>query len=409
MTTKFKILFMIELQNDYYRNLQCSDFDIIPSLESVKLMKNRRMIFKIAGNKLFVLVKVNDDGADKDKPFITINPEDKFLFYLMLNKPQFKTFTNLDDDSLHERKRYYFSNLFQNDLDGELSLTQKIVQEMGAASYKPGDFTADGAGNVYECLKSTTELNNPPNILFWHDRGKQQYVSAKDMIPVKTRVENFSVSVPAMEFKVRVFALNPVNNQYDKEIRIKENTITTDENTTGVQVKLTELVAGKYKVKINTDEFELFIDERVVYNNVFGIIEIFSAQPPGSSFAFLDNNGKVKDIISGNTPVWLKYKIRFANRLAYWKYLTPKHGVTAIDGSPDYSFLPTPAVPGDKEFFTSSKPIPLLESSWKFKINVQSLSNDEDPFAPNPDPNNPGILSRTTVEKDYYCTINLNY
>ena len=47
---------MIELQNDYYSNLQCSDFDIIPSPESVKLMKSRRMIFKIADNKLVVLL-----------------------------------------------------------------------------------------------------------------------------------------------------------------------------------------------------------------------------------------------------------------------------------------------------------------------------------------------------------------
>jgi hypothetical protein len=74
-----------------------------------------------------------------------------------------------------------------------------------------------------------------------------------------------------------------------------------------------------------------------------------------------------------------------------------------------FTFDPTPPAPGNKDFFTSSKPIPLLETPWEFKVNVQSLSNDEDPLAPNPDPDVTAMLSRTEAEKDYYCTINLNY
>jgi hypothetical protein len=229
------------------------------------------------------------------------------------------------------------------------------------------------------------------------------------MLSVKTRVENFILTTAAKKFTINVFGLNIVNNLYDKEIPVKENLVTTDVDTKQVQVKLNELLPGRYKLKINTDEFDLFIDDKSVYNNVFGIIEIFSHFANGTAIAFLDNSGKVKDKINGGIPEWLRYKIRFANRLAYWKYNTPRHGVTAIDGGLLYSFNPTPAGPGDKNFFTSNKPIPLQESPLKFKVNVQSLSNDEDPFAPNPDPGLSGMLSRSETEKDYYCTINLNY
>ena len=409
MTSTYKILFMTELLHDYYSNRQCKDFDVIPSDETKRLLKNKQMIFKMVGNKLVVLVKVKTDGADEDRPFIAISPEDKFLFYLQLNKPQFNTITSLDVDRLREGKRYYFTNLYQNNLDGELKLTQKIIQVAGPASYQPGDFTADGAGTVYECIRSATDANNPPSVSFWQDRGQHQYVSARDMLPVKTRVENFTITTAAKKITINVFGLNIVNNQYDKEIPVKENLVTTDQDITQVQVKLSELLPGRYKLKLNTDEFDLFIDDAAVYNNVFAIIEIFSHFPGGPGFALLDNNGKVKDKINAGSPEWLRYKIRFANRLAYWKYITPRHGVSSIDGGTLYSFDPSPAGPGDKDYFTSSKPIPLFEEPWKFKINVQSLSNDEDPFAPNPDPNLTGILSRTETEKDYYCTINLSY
>ncbi|HMK26182.1 MAG TPA: hypothetical protein VK483_09150 [Chitinophagaceae bacterium] len=400
---------MTELLHDYYSNLQCWDFDVVPSEETRLLMKNRQMMYKLVGNKLIVLVKVITGGADENKPFISMNPADKFLFYLQPSRPKFSIVTNIDVDKLREGKRYYFTNLHQNDLDGGLSLTKKIEPVPGPANYVPGDLTASG-GIVYECIKSTNETNNPPAPAFWQDRGNQQYVSGADMIVPKTRIGNYTVNTEAKRFTISVSGLNLTNNQYDLNIPVKENLFTTDKETKQVQVKLPELIPGKYRVKINADVFDVFIDDAVVYNNVFGVIEIFSHLSNGPGFAFLGADGKVKDKSNAGIPEWLTYKIQFANRLAYWKYNTPRHGVTAItDAGSLYTFDPTPAAPGNKDFFTSAKPIPLLETPWKFKVNVQSLSNDEDPLAPNPDPDITAMLSRTETEKDYYCTINLNY
>src|SRR5687768_10551311 len=107
MTTKYKIVFMVELLNEYYRNLQCRDFNIIPSPETQLLLRNQRMLFKAIGNKLVVLAKVKTEtaGADEDKPFVDIGNDKKFLFYLDLIRTQFATVTNLDTDSLKAKKR----------------------------------------------------------------------------------------------------------------------------------------------------------------------------------------------------------------------------------------------------------------------------------------------------------------
>jgi hypothetical protein len=405
MTTRYKILFLIDLLHDYYASGQFRDFEMVPSEATKKLLRDRQMMFKVVGNKAVVLIKVKTElGADENKPFVDLNPDDKFLFYLQPTSTTFTTITNLNQDNLRAGRRYYFSNLTQNNLDGELSLTQKVEAVAGAANYIPGDLTADGAGTVYECIASTNQTNNPPNTAFWHDRGKQQYVSQFDMLVVKRKVEEFDQLQAAKHFTIRAFGLDPATNLYTREIALSENLVTSTENTNRVRLNLAELSPGRYKVRINAAEFDVFIDDMAVYNNVFGIVEVFS-HFAGNDFAFLTPAGKVKDD-SALTPPLLRYKIRFANRLAFWKYNTPRHGVVAIDGSPDHSFAPTPPGP-TIDFFTSGKPIPLLESPWKFKVNVQVLGATEDPLAPNPDPNLTGMLGRTG--KDYYCTMNLNY
>ncbi|MEO6455359.1 MAG: hypothetical protein ABIN97_14860, partial [Ginsengibacter sp.] len=62
-----------------------------------------------------------------------------------------------------------------------------------------------------------------------------------------------------------------------------------------------------------------------------------------------------------------------------------------------------------KDYFTSNKPIPLTETPAEFPFTLSTINFSEPPLVPNPDPGNIGMLSRTTTEKDYYCTINLNY
>ena len=113
--------------------------------------------------------------------------------------------------------------------------------------------------------------------------------------------------------------------------------------------------------------------------------------------------------MSGNLQ-WLRYQIRFANRLAFWKYVTPRKGVKAIkDKTNTYQFVQSPPLPAVPDYFQSDLPIPIKETPVVYDLELNNPVSDEPPAAPNPDPNITGMLSRKDPGKDYYCTIYLNY
>jgi hypothetical protein len=124
----------------------------------------------------------------------------------------------------------------------------------------------------------------------------------------------------------------------------------------------------------------------------------------------LDSNGKVKDqLVAGNLQ-WLRFQVRFANRLAFWKYITPKKGVVSIkDKTNKYTFVQSPPSPAAADYFQSNMPIPIRQTPAVYDLELDNPVSNEPPPAPNPDPGVTGMLSRKDPEKDYYCTIYLNY
>ncbi len=410
MTTTFKILFMVEMLHEYYSNLQSSDFSIIPSADTAAMMKNQQLIYKVVGNKLVVLAKIQTEGPNIDKPFVELVPAKRFLFYLDLNNSLFTTITNLDADLFRQRKRFYFTNLYENKAGTALHLSAKIDNYANGTFYKPGDMADNGAGIVFENIKLSPGGNDTTNTNFWAQRGAKQFVSSKDMLSFVTAVHTYETTIPAKQFSIKVFGLNIVNGLYDKEIPITKSSFTCDKPTQMVQVDLSELPPARYKVRINTTEFDVYIDNVAVYNNMVGVIEIFNHLPLGSDFSFFDGTGKLKDIIVAGNAQWLMYRVHFANRLAYWKYLTPKKGVKSIkDNTNVYTFPQTPALPAAADYFQSNFPIPIKQSPAIYDLELNNPISNEPPAAPNPDPHITGMLSRKDPEKDYYCNIYLNY
>ncbi|HEX6427024.1 MAG TPA: hypothetical protein VF008_05030 [Niastella sp.] len=410
MTTKYKILFMVDLLNEYYANLQCRDFQVIASAETSQLFQNHQILFKTIGNKLVVLVKVQTEAGNEDKPVVAMAADAKFLFYLNLNQPLFTTITNLDSDRLRLNQRYYFTNLYQNKAGASLHLSKQVAEYDNAATYDPGDLVDDGSGTVYECIQHTTGGNDTVETDFWFRRGTEQYVSSGDMMHCIGNVNRFKTTVPATKFTIQVFGLNTATNQYTWPVTITKSTVTSDVATNEVQVDLSELSPGRYSVQINGEVFDVFVDDAVIYRNLFGVIEIFSHLPATSDFSLLDNNGKVKDTLVGGNLQWLRYQVRFANRLAFWKYVTPRKGVKAIkDKTNTYQFVQSPPLPAVPDYFQSHLPIPIKETPVVYDLELNTPVSDEPPPAPNPDPNVTGMLSRKEPGKDYYCTIYLNY
>lgn len=418
MSAKFKILFAVELLNEYYTSLRCFDFKIIPSAETSQLMKDSKMMYKMINNQLLVLTKVYDSGPDLDKPLISIAAGKKFVFYLDLMQPVFMNITNLDLDLL-ATKRFYFSNTHQNKMNDVLYLSEGIKDYDATASYLPGMLVSDGT-NIFECIRQTPDASsvhhNTGDTAFWKSKGKLQYPSSNDLVRFVGKVCNFKVTTAAT-FNVSVFKLNTTTNHtYDVEVPLsKKQPVcfydTDDPAVIDVQLDLSELLPGRYKVTINSQSFDVYIDDNVT--QYFGVLEFFNHLDGANEFALFDANGKVKDTIVANKSVWLNYVIRFANRFAFRKFVSVKKGISSIitDGG-EYSFTtvpvpppPLPSVPAD--VFISDKPVPMYDKQSIFKLVLTTPITSDPIKAPNPSPLVPGVLTRH--ENNFYCTVYLNY
>lgn len=423
MNTRFKILFSIDILHEYYSSRQCRDFNIIPSPETSLLLENHHMLYKVVNNKLVVLVKVEEEPAEGEEdhanePFVLLNPAQKLVFYLDLVKPVFMNISNIDFDLLQSR-RFYFTNIYQNKKDGVLYLSSPVAVYDEEDIYAPGSFADNGLDQVFECIQATPDISDTAHDTtdeaFWVSRGNNQYTSPQDMIPFVTRIKNYTTTIAATAFKIKLFALNKENNvDYDVEISLPadKSSFASEEPTKKVPVDLTGIASGRYLLTINDQPFEIYVDDNAVYRNYFGVVEVYNHLANGNDFALLDDEGKVKDIKVENKPVWLNYTIQFANRLAFWKYISAKEEVTGIeDNSMQYSFadvpLPPPPIPSMAAgIFLSDKPIPMREVPGFFDIILETPISGDVPKAPNPDPLISGMLTR--FNSNYYCNIYLN-
>jgi hypothetical protein len=419
MITAYKILFAIDLQHEYYANGKCTDISIMPSAETMLLLKNRQMLYKMVGNKFVVLVKVNDSsaGVNTDKPFVDLGTDEKFVFFLQLEKPVFTTITNIDFN-LFASRRFYFSNIFETKVNTVLHLSAPVDVYSNTAGYDPGDIVNNGTATVFECIKSGTG-NNTADAAFWINRAENTFSTKKDMYPFITRVTNFKAKTAATVFNIKIFAFNPVSKLYDKEVKIKDNVITVGNvPTKNVQVNMQQLVNDRYVIKINDEDHEsgtdtagnpipFYLSDEVVNSNYFGVVEIFSKNAADPDFSLLDANGKVKDKLDGmGKSVWLNYMIQFAGKMATWKYIARTGKIISIeDETAAYNFAKTTV--DQQDIFESNIPIRLSEKPVMFDLLLTNAVSSQPPPAPNPDPQVTGIISRTNT--DYYCTIYLNY
>lgn len=419
MTTAYKILFAIDLQNEYYANGKCTDISVVPSAETALLLKNSQMLCKMVGNKFMVLVKVNDNsaGADADKPFVNLNTDEKFIFFLQLEKPVFTTITNIDFD-LFAGRRFYFSNIFETKAGTALHLSAPVDLYNNTTDYKPGDMVNAATPAVFECIKSTNG-NNTGNRSFWVNRGENIFSTRNDMYPFATRVTNFKAKTAATVFNIKIFAFNLVSKLYDKEVKIKDNLISAGNVATkNVQVNMQQLHNARYVIKINDEDHEsgtdgagnpipFYLSDEVVNSNYFGVVEIFNHNATDPSFSLLDTNGKVKDKLDGTGKLgWLNYIIQFAGKMATWKYIARIGKIISIeDETATYVFTKTTV--DQQDIFESNIPIRLSEKPVMFDLLLTNAVSSQPPPAPNPDPLVTGIISRTNA--DYYCTIYLNY
>jgi hypothetical protein len=420
MSISYKILFAIDIEHEYYTTKKCTDFSIVPSPETALLMKNLQLLSKTVGNKLIVLCRANDNTvpADANKPFVPIGDDAKFVFYIQLENPAFSVYTNIDNDAF-KTKRFYFSNIFETKAASVLFLSAPAAAYGNAISYKPGDLVTGGGSAAFECVKSSTG-NNTANQNFWYSRGANAYPGRNDMYEFVSSTASFTAKAAATSFNIEVFAFNAGTKLFDNKVLsyVHNAGVIATKN---VPVDMRGLGEGRYVLKINGQDYEggtdadlnpvpFYLSDQAVSKKYTGIIEIFnnSTALVNKEFALLDAVGKVKDTVVAGKPVWLNFVIRFANKLATWKYIAKQNSITEIKNTavlPVFSFNKTTA--GQQDFFESPGLVPLSQKPVKFDLLLTNAVSSQPPPAPNPDPQVTGMLSRNVA--DYYCTIYLNY
>jgi hypothetical protein len=403
MTSRFRLLAQVSLRHDYYAEGVCADFSVRPSRSTAGALEASGLMWKARPDGFLLAVRVDETGH----PAVPLPSDARWVFHLTLDDPAFMVTTNLDEESLRSR-RFHFTNLAANVVGPAAARVLNLTRPLGlhdmARTYLPGELARVGV-NVHECLtKALGQSPTASNTTFWVNRGEIHYASRSDLVPFRAQRSMFTVTTPAVAFRVRVFGRD---NQL-----LRDGVITPSATEPGreVPVDLTAMPAGRYLLDINGEVFEAWFDDEALARSAFGVIELHNHLPTSDAYSLLD---------AGNVVRQLEYVVRFANRRAFWKYLTPLHKVSDIRPSADHNAASpftagsnNPAQPNVKDFFISKRPLPLTERAGDASFDL--ILTGADRRAPRPDPRLPGLLTRTfdsaaQAYTDSICTMRLNH
>jgi hypothetical protein len=404
LIARYRILLQIELRHEFYRDGGCPDLDARPSRSTADLLRRLGLLWKVVDDSMLVLARVDEDG----KPERELPANAKFTFYLNPADALFMNVTNVDNARLRG-ERFLFGNLAANAVGTELNLSARIPAYDAARAYLPGDLASLGAADVYECIKAGQgQTPSAPGSAFWASRAQVQYVSAADLIPFRSSASEFKLAVPANAFEVQVLGLDAATGLYTVPVREARIIVSALETQDSVKPDLSGLPSGRYRIRINGQVFDAYLDDEAVDASAFAAVEIFNHLAGADPYSLLDAAGKAKQT---------RFRIRFANRLAYWKYLTPDHKVTTIlnsgaapgDASP---FQPDPATPGLIDTFTSLRPLPLTQDPARNRFDLHLQGDVQS--APRPNLVSVGAVRQafdpaTQTWRDFFCDIHLNF
>ena len=440
MTSRYKILCSVQILNEYFQDGFCPDLNIVPSEPTKVVLKNARLQYKMFGHQLILFTETDASGL----PVAPVNLSGSLVFYMDLKNPAFLNYTSINLEALQSR-RFYFTNLHQNNADLNLNLSREISVYDNTTTYHPGDFASNTSGDVFECITSTT--GNDTTTSFWIARGKNQLVSVADMTGRSGQILNYKAQAPAGDFRVSVWSVDQSSGIYNKVLKTQRLKFESDVDQ--VQIDFRGIPPGKYQVKVNEEAFFMWIDEAFISSSYIGVIELFPLLNTSSLFSFYkpapgyDNSvtyapeqlveagNKVYQCIAaslGHPPpvaeFWkqraepgllreVNYTLHFANRMAYWKYISSLKKIDNIRVKDTHDpvvlpFKPHPAS-GPKDYFISEQPLLVKQKDEAsiFELLLSAPLNGINPVAPQPDFTKPGTLSRENGS--YYCNMYLNY
>lgn len=104
MLEKFRTLFSVQWEHNYFANNQFKQFNIIPAPATAVKMQRMEMLYRIRENKLIVLINENSYATALTGNIRYLN------FYVYLNDPYFYNYTNGDWANI-QSAYFFFSNI----------------------------------------------------------------------------------------------------------------------------------------------------------------------------------------------------------------------------------------------------------------------------------------------------------
>lgn len=230
MTRQFKILFSFKFTHDYYLERNTEDFVVVPTSESLRLMKNHDLFFKRRGDK-FIIIYQNLKLENGDKISRIIEEVAHLTFFIRLKNSSLNSVTDYTNQGAispptNGRKRvlFYFSNLNATATDMDLE-----INSFGEVSL-----------------------------------SKEPTVTWNDLIPISPFVLK-GKSAGVMHIS-KACPLNGYVPILSKDL--------SKEPLRG-KVDLKPYSEGLYKISLNGDESICFISEEAFLAAPFGVIDIY--------------------------------------------------------------------------------------------------------------------------------------
>jgi hypothetical protein len=354
VSVSYKILFTVTLRHDYYANRACNDFTVIPSPDSIEILKQHRLVFRQAGNKIIVLTPEKDLIPD----FELANGLN-FRFYLFCDNPYFTNFTNWDQQE-HQTLKFYASNQSNNFSEGTAYLTQALEEYSDQSSYRQGSLVVNNQGEVTESIQvNPSGTNSKPlsDKKFWrkHADNKTQYANAADLIKFSNNL------LPLVMLNGANIKLEIYNNGTKKfTTLLVQNTVALPAGESALIKIFTQLLPQRYMLTVNGEKKIVYYDPHADAKKSWGIIEIHHHGDLPAGMQFLAN--KKLPVNENKKPNSKNYIIHFHNRSVLWKY-----NLRVMDASYSVSDNGATKFAFEKKesAFISEEPIPFTEEPRK--------------------------------------------
>lgn len=374
------------LQQQMNRYQLNSDFKIVPTDDTLVLLKNYRLQFKKNNRGFFVSGQVSSAGGGSFVPFIDMNESMSFRFGAYLENPYFYNFTNIRlENDLNDKDQfvYYFSNR-ANNVDGGVRYLSSSMPNFDATyDYEASELFVDDSVPLNPTMFEAIESNGPGafNAANWRQiftgvNPLSQFVTNEDRIVLRPNVFKHDVESVGEEFIQ--FQLSDINGILVKSLDF----LTTETGTplTFCELDLNDLNSGYYQMTAQDDlanplpelSLTFFMDRVLFKERPFAIIECFH-EPDGSlgDYRWLDQNNQ-------NQLLFPEFTIRWKNRSTWWRYY---HETDPSIASPLLQNLdPLPNSPNNR-ILISTTPLALTQVGREIPV---TLSNGDLRLFPNP-------------------------